>query len=119
VAEENDVLDATALARLARLGGESLVARMIAIFLDNAPQRVAAATRAAAAGDAPVVERAAHSLKSMAANIGARRLQDAAEILETGIAMHDGGDLMARTARLQSELDVVRMALEHRKGGTA
>jgi two-component system sensor histidine kinase BarA len=119
VADEHAVLDTSALARLARLGGESLVARMIAIFLDNAPHRVAAATRAAATGDVTGVERAAHSLKSMAANVGAHRLRDAAELLETGIVTGNGGDLAARTAVLQHELDVVRMALESRKGGSA
>lgn len=117
MADEDDAIDSAALARLERLGGKTLLRQMIALFLENAPQRLNAATQGAAAGDARGVERAAHSVKSMAANVGARRLQRLAEALEAGIAGGMVDDLATRTRELVDEMERVRNRLEHHAGG--
>jgi HPt (histidine-containing phosphotransfer) domain-containing protein len=110
---EDRPLDPEALTRLRRIGGDTLVDRMIEIFLENAPARVATVVAAAARGDAGGVEQAAHSLKSRAANIGALRLYALSERAETNAAtgrehLHDDATSIAR------ELDLVRAALADR-----
>ena len=76
------VLDGTALARLEKLGGRALVRQMIELYLANGPERIRALREGAAAGDATRVERAAHTMKSSAGNLGAIRLQLTADALE-------------------------------------
>jgi HPt (histidine-containing phosphotransfer) domain-containing protein len=73
--EEGPATDATALDRLRRFGGGKLLGEMIALFLSVSPERVATARQAHAAGDLPILERAFHSLKGSAAQLGALRLQ--------------------------------------------
>ncbi|HEX5445334.1 MAG TPA: response regulator [Pirellulales bacterium] len=71
---------------LARLGGNTqLLHDLAAFFLEDAPGILSQLSAALAAGDAAGTERAAHSLKGLAANFGARaavraagELQDAA-----------------------------------------
>lgn len=67
------VLDPGAAARLRRLGGEKLLREMIELFLQLGDARLAAAAAAGEEG-----ERACHSLKSAAGNMGAHALQEAA-----------------------------------------
>ena len=68
-------LDATALDRLRRFGGGTLLGRMIDLFLVAAEERIDTAARAGATGDLETVERALHSLKSSAAQLGALEMQ--------------------------------------------
>ncbi len=68
-------IDKRALDRLRRQGGPDLVREMIAIFLQDAPARFRAARAGAEAGDLDATRRAAHSLKSTAATLGATQLQ--------------------------------------------
>lgn len=113
----SEVLDPAALARLDRLGGERLVRRMVELFVELGEVRVAAAREGLASGDLDAVERAAHSLKSSAGNLGAGRLQAVAERVETraeragGAGAGDGGleDLVDRLAAAFAE---ARRALE-------
>ena len=75
-AEETEpATDARALDRLERFGGGKLLAEMIALFLSVAPERMATARQAHEARDLPTLERAMHSLKGSAAQLGAVRLQ--------------------------------------------
>ena len=80
------VVDADALERLLRIGGQPFLLEMIELFLENAPERLSAARRALEEGDGPALYRAAHSLKSTAGNLGAQRLQAVAERLEARAA---------------------------------
>jgi HPt (histidine-containing phosphotransfer) domain-containing protein len=75
-------LDPNALASLHHLGGEGLVRRMIDLFLENACKRIEAALEGEKSGDMHAIERAAHSLKSSAGNVGATGLQQLACRLE-------------------------------------
>lgn len=80
---EQPVLDGVALDRLRRIGGDTLVRKMIALYLEHGPGRVQAMKDGLETGDAEQVERAAHTMKSSAGNMGAVRLQHAAEAVET------------------------------------
>lgn len=72
------VLDRTAVAALRdpELGGDDeFLIEVIQTFLDDSPQHVTTVQAAFAAGDAPKLMRAAHSLKGSSGNFGAARLQ--------------------------------------------
>lgn len=88
----NRALDDTALGRLDRIGGNEFVVEMIELFLENAPERLKAARDAFEGGDVPTLHRAVHSLKSTAANLGARTLQETAGEAE---ARANEGDMEA------------------------
>lgn len=72
------VIDTKALARLEEWGGKRLVVQMIDLFMQHAPERVEALREGLQLGEVEGVERAAHSLKSTAANLGAEALSAAA-----------------------------------------
>ena len=71
-----------ALERIAKLGGEGLVRKMIDAFLENAERRVGAAREVLDSGALDAVARAAHSLNSSAGNVGATRLMELAREIE-------------------------------------
>ncbi len=114
------ILDGGAISRLDRIGGSEFVVEMIELFLENAPQRLATAREAFETGDTPTLHRAVHSLKSTAANLGARGLQAAAEAAEA--RAHDEDldampplldDLDREYAEARAELEAER---DRRKG---
>lgn len=75
--------DANALRLLHRAGGEKLISKMSALFAANAPQRIKGAEEALAAGDLAAAFSFAHSLKSSAGQLGAVRLQQLCDSLES------------------------------------
>jgi HPt (histidine-containing phosphotransfer) domain-containing protein len=97
------VLEGTALVRLERLGGTGLVRQMIELYLQHGTERLDALAAGVAASDARAVERAAHSLKSSAGNLGALRLQHTADALEAMAADGVIDEPVAR--RLREEYD--------------
>jgi two-component system sensor histidine kinase/response regulator len=79
------VLDLRVLDELRELGGTEdpgLIAELIEIFLTDAPQRLQEISTALSTGDLKIVERAAHTLKSSSANIGATRLSKLCKEME-------------------------------------
>ena len=103
--------DVAALDRLRRFGGGSLLDKMIELYLVAAPERIEAAARAHAAGDAEGAERALHSLKSSSAQLGAvrmQRLSEQGEVLARAGALDEVGPL---TSALEEELARVRVWL--------
>lgn len=110
--DELEVLEPAALDRLLRVGDQDFVIEMIDLFLAHAPQRLDAATSAAATGDLVTVHRSAHSLKSTAANIGAMRLQAAAAQVEAGASAGDAVGMLSLVERMQSSFEEVRQRLE-------
>jgi HPt (histidine-containing phosphotransfer) domain-containing protein len=68
-------VDREVLARLRRLQGEDepdIVAELTGMFLKDARSRLEAVEEALQKGDAPAVERAAHTLKGGSGSMGAR-----------------------------------------------
>jgi HPt (histidine-containing phosphotransfer) domain-containing protein len=111
------LLDATAFARVLELGGPQLLGRLIDLFLENAPERLARALRGAAGADLETVERATHSLKSTAGNLGARRLQLIAERIERLAAARDAAAVQPLLPELERAFETTRAALiRERKG---
>ncbi len=70
---------------LKELGGDDdpgLVLELIGLFLQDAPQRMSDIQSSLASGDIGTLERAAHTLKSSSANIGAARLSENCKSME-------------------------------------
>lgn len=112
------VLDPAALDRLRRIGGGTLLAQMVELYLANGPDRVRTLQDGAATGDVERVERAAHTMKSSAGNLGAIRLQRTAEALESsaGAGTVDA-QLVARLVREYEEsAAALREVLEEETG---
>ena len=90
-------MDPDALARLERFGGLKLLREMIALYLENAPERLAAAEAGVASGDVASTENALHSLKSSSAQLGALRLSRLCE----------EGETIARSGKLDGIAEIV------------
>lgn len=75
-------IDPKMLERLRKLGGDDLLRRMVNLFGTFAEPKLHDALAAYRAGDLDGVERAAHSLKSSAANLGAQRVYELADKAE-------------------------------------
>jgi PAS domain S-box-containing protein len=92
-------------------GDDAFIAEVVGQFVADAPELLRAARSAALQGEGAEVRRAAHTLKSNAATLGASRLADESRALED--AAKDGRlvDAEARIDELAEELDRVVEAL--------
>ena len=84
--ENADVIDPAAVERLSRLGGVTLVREMIDLFFEDATGHMATLHAADEHSSPADVERAAHSLKTSAGNLGATGLLRVAERIEAATA---------------------------------
>ena len=87
---EVPVLDQAQIQRLKEWGGTDLQRKMIDLFLTHAGERVAQIKKGLAEQDPRGAETGAHTLKSSAGNVGARRLQELSTDAET---MAERGEL--------------------------
>ena len=83
-------IDNGALERLRRQGGPVLVREIVKVFLEDAPQRLRDGRAGAMAGNLDAVGRAAHSLKSTAAALGAVELRAISARIEQLAAANQG-----------------------------
>ena len=110
-------IDPQALTKVLRLGGPQLLARLVETALGNLHTRRGELAAALAAAEATAAERAAHSIKSSARNLGAEGLAALAERAET-LARDAAGDASAawpaaaRELLAAADLDALRAALE-------
>ena len=110
-------IDPAALERIHKIGGAKLVGKIIALFLENAPQRLEAARQGERSGDLAAVEQAVHSLKSSAGNVGASRLQELAATTEKLAEKGEAGPIPGLLGDLEEALSGAAGGLaEHRKG---
>lgn len=106
-----------ALERLESLGGASLVREMGALFVSLGAERVAAARAGVTYGDLDTIERAAHSLKSSAGNVGAVELQALAEAVERAAAEGRREDAAEGVDALEAAFEAARRHIEERTKG--
>ncbi len=114
-ASQEGPLDPSVLAGLRELqieGRPEFAAEVAAIFLQEAPARVAALRETVSRGDAQALARAAHALKGSSANVGARRLAFLCGELEAMGRSRPTPAAAKVLRRLEQELDRVRAALE-------
>jgi HPt (histidine-containing phosphotransfer) domain-containing protein len=103
---------------LRRVGGDKLIRELIDLVLENAPKRLAVARSALACADAEGVGRAAHVLTSIAGNVGAGAMEEAALNLEVACDEPDA-DLAVLLGRLEARWESARERLIERRKGLA
>jgi CheY-like chemotaxis protein len=109
------VLDPSALARLQAIAPNAeALARLVASFLDNGAVLIAGMAEAAGAGDADVLRRHAHTLKSNAASFGATELAQHCAALEARARAGDLAGAGEAVSRIAAEFDGARAALATR-----
>jgi HPt (histidine-containing phosphotransfer) domain-containing protein len=84
-AQAPEILDMRVIESLKELGGEDdpgLVLELVGMFLQDAPLRMREIETSLVSGDIGTLERAAHTLKSSSANIGASRLSASCKAME-------------------------------------
>ena len=91
--------------------GGAFVRELVAIFLHDTPARIAEISAALAAGDAPTLTRAAHSIKGSAGNFGAEQLAAISRAIETHAKAGDLAALPALQPELHAAFERVRVAL--------
>ena len=95
------IIDPAAIEMLRELGGDDepdLLAELVGVFLTDAPERLRDMHTALAEGDFELLERAAHTLKSSAANLGAVLLCQHAKSLEAAARAREEGELAELTS---------------------
>ena len=100
-------------------GEESILAKLIDVFIENTPRVLQEARASLARRMSPQLERAAHTLKGSCSNFGAERMRKACESLET---VARGGELERAEELInliEKEFEYVRLALEHEKPACA
>jgi HPt (histidine-containing phosphotransfer) domain-containing protein len=105
-------LDPAALERLRELGGEALLSKMIDLFLENTPKRIQAALEGERTGNWHEVERAAHSIKSSAANLGLGGLRSLADQVEGLACVQEVGPLVPLLHELEALYPAIRARLQ-------
>lgn len=95
--------------RLFEIGGTPLAQRVIDLFFTHTPEKIASVEQSFEQGDLKTLERAAHSIKSSAANLGLEELREVSAELER--AAHRGE--ADACARLVPELLACRTAAEN------
>ena len=116
---DENFFDGAAMEKLRKLGGDEFVRRMIDIFFDYAPKRVAAARAGEQAGDLAAIAKAVHPLKSSAGQIGAHRMQDLAAQIEKLAMANQPGNLPPLLDQLEAALTQIKPRLEQERNPTA
>jgi HPt (histidine-containing phosphotransfer) domain-containing protein len=111
-------LDPAALAELLEtVGGDrEFLAELIETYLGDSPGLFAELRTGLAAGDAGVVRRAAHTLKSTSASFGATNLAGICRGIETSAAAGDVADVGPQVAAAETEFEAVSAALQEVAG---
>jgi HPt (histidine-containing phosphotransfer) domain-containing protein len=91
-------VDVATLQNLVATTDRAFVLELIEAFLEDGREQIEAMRRSLAGGDVPSFQRAAHSLKSSSANLGALELSAQAKELEM---LAKAGDLTAAPAKLE------------------
>lgn len=104
--------DKAAIGRLEKIGGRKLVREMLGIVLEYVPKKLEAAREGERTGDLDAIQHAVHPIRSSAANVGARAVQELASRIERLAMDKQAGqippllrELEAAFARVQSELE--------------
>ena len=109
-----DALDGQVLHQLGKVttnGRPELLSRVIGLYLTESPKLIQRLRRAAGAYDAAELARAAHSLKSSSANVGAAALSRYCENMESSARRGDVDAARALLSQIEYEHGCVQSAL--------
>jgi PAS domain S-box-containing protein len=96
-------------------GEESILVKLIDVFIENTPRVLAEARQALNTRMSPQVERAAHTLKGSCSNFGAERMRAACQRLEHSAKDGNLENAASLIKEIENEFELVRLALEHEK----
>lgn len=111
----NQVLDMQVVEELLSLtdnGDPELLLDLINLFLDDGPAKIRSIVEGLEARDFDRMERAAHSLKGSAGNLGAQRLQHTCEQMQQATRSHQFEMVRTLAPLLESQFGDARQALE-------
>jgi len=113
-------IDMRAIETLRLLGGDpdepDLIAELVGAFSERIASALTEMRTARAAGDAKTVERIAHSLKSSGRSLGARRVGDICQVIESEAEARLLDGLGARIDALENELHTATRELRRVAG---
>jgi HPt (histidine-containing phosphotransfer) domain-containing protein len=92
--------------------GEEFMMQMIDIYLDDAPKRLLELRQAYLSGNRETFTRAAHTLKSSSAYVGAKHFSKLAETVEGASGQGALANLGDQVVRLEEAYQEVKAALE-------
>ena len=104
-------LDADALEQLREIGGDDFVGEVIDTFLVDAPNLLATLRRSVEQGDAVALRRAAHTLKSNGATLGAGDFSELCRELEERARSGELTDAAELTDRIDGEYERLQQTL--------
>ena len=107
-------VDDAVLRRLAAMIGDTGAEEVIDAYLDDAPKRLADFRRGLDANDLELARRSAHTLKSTAGSLGARRFAEFCEEVEASARVGDAARLREFLPQLEAQL--ARVLEELRRG---
>jgi HPt (histidine-containing phosphotransfer) domain-containing protein len=116
---EPPVVKQAALERLKKWGGESLLRELIGIYRETAPGRLAELRRGVEQGQLDIAERAAHTMKSSAGNLGAVRVAELTADVERRIAAGELDGVADLVRELEEQLGHVLRELKEIEKGLA
>jgi HPt (histidine-containing phosphotransfer) domain-containing protein len=93
-------------------GNDRLLSRLIALYRDDSSQLLADMDNGMKVGDAEAVARAAHTLKSSSANLGATNVAAIARKIETSARNGDINELPTTMTQLRAQRTVALSELE-------
>jgi HPt (histidine-containing phosphotransfer) domain-containing protein len=100
--------------RMEAEGMPGLAARLVRVYLENSQRLLGELQAAMASADAEAVRRAAHSIKSTSANIGANRLSQLARSLEHAAQTAEWRADQAVVDQIMAEHQAARLCLAER-----
>ena len=105
-------IEPSAIAGLKKIGGSNLVKKMILAFHKNVPNRILSAYEGAKNREIEDIERAAHSIKSSAGNLGAVQMQGLSENLEQIAGRKENADYQALISELEKSYYTFKLDLD-------
>lgn len=93
-------------------GDPELLLDLIRLFLEDGPGKITALVQGLRFKDFDKMERAAHSLKGSAGNLGARLLQGTCEKMQLASRSQQLDETKLLTSQIQKQYTEVRLALE-------
>jgi len=111
---EPAVIDPQAIENLRSLNpgdDDQFIREIVAMFLEDAPQRLAELDQCLASGDSKKFARAAHSIKGSSSNLGAMALRREAERLEESTRTAPPAALAPQIAAVKTEFERAKAEL--------
>ncbi len=110
------ILDMATIAELRAATGDEFLGELIDTYCQETPQLIAALQQALAQGDAPAFQRAAHSIKSASASLGAMGFSASARELEMVGRSGDLEGAAPAVGRFVADYERVQSRLQELRG---